>query len=517
MGHNIVHVKVNNRTAVLVRPYPYESLLKHWSYSVSSYVYMSKPWYRKCKYCGAPRQAEHRHHVYEPVWDGKIKLLKRDRVPSGLFWATYKEIEKAEGIRFKIHTDIGKVELNDNEDKWVWSEGKYEFQNDCVDEIVYNLSQVGRGGLILNATGSGKTRIFAMLASRLDCDLLFIVDQLDLLEQARKDIGNHLGEKIGKVGESEFKLEQVTVATRQTLHIHRKDKKFLKWFQRVEVICIDEIHEQMNKSNFDVISIAKPLATIGLTATLGLTKKDVRLRAFSLCGPKLYEYPITKGMEDNVLSTGIGMSFMYTNVIGDIDGYTANEAYEEKIVSNSERNWIVASLVKRAHKLGKYTIVLVERIKHLEKLSRRLKDIPHHVVSGTFKGKGISVSTRMKSKDKFEKGKIRVILANKVFKKGVDIKRVDCIINAAGRKSKNDAIQIFGRGVRTHNEKSGLIYIDITDTSDTPNWFSKAGKSRIRALKGIGITIKKFTYKDEDDIKLLFTRADKYLKEEVTK
>jgi superfamily II DNA or RNA helicase len=226
-------------------------------------------------------------------------------------------------------------------------------------------------------------------------------------------------------------------------------------------------------------------------------------------------------MKDSVLSKGIGLSLLYTNNITNIEGYTAQEAYNEKIVDNSERNWLITSIISRANKLGKYTICLVERLKHLEKLSRRLdsKGIKHKVVSGTFKGKGISVSERLKSKDKFEAGKIRVILANKVMKKGIDIKRVDVTINATGRRSKNDAVQFFGRGVRTHADKSGLINIDITDcdstTSGSKNWFTKAGKSRIRALKKIGITIHKFKYEDEDDIKTLFSKAEKWLDKEI--
>jgi superfamily II DNA or RNA helicase len=527
MSHKTVHIRVDNRVARLVSRYNYDKLIPYWSFSVSSYIYMNKPWYRKCKICKRPQKAHplgDEGHRYEPIWDGKIKLLQRDRVPSGLFWATYKEIEKKEHIKFQLHVHTKHVELNDKEKKWIWSKDKYAFQNECVDDIVYNITQLGRGGLVLNATGSGKTRVFAMVASRLDCELLFIVDQLNLLDQARKDIAKHLGEKVGKVGESKFKLRRVTVATIQTLALHKKDTKFLKWFENVEVIFIDELHTMLNKSNFDVIKIAKPLATIGLTATLGLSQKPVRLKAFSLTGPVLYEYPILKGMKDNVLSKGIGISFLYNNHITNIEGYTAQEAYDEKIVRNSERNWLIAHVIMRAHKLGKYIICIVDRLKHLEKLSLRLeaKGIKHKIVSGSYKGKGVSVVERVKSVKRFERGDIRVILANKVMKKGVDVKRVDCVINATGRKSKNDAIQIFGRGVRTHEDKSGLIYIDVSDmdnnnnkSSGTKNWFQAASKSRIRALRKIGITIKKVRYVEEEDIKVLFSKANKWLQQEI--
>jgi superfamily II DNA or RNA helicase len=480
---------------------------------------MRRPWYRKCKICKRPKQAHKigdEGHRYEPVWDGKIKLLKRDKLPSGLFWATYKEIEKERHIKFKIKRDVN-VPYTKSKRHWILSDGKYDFQNECVDKVVHTICN-GKGGLILNATGSGKTRIFAMIASRLDCDLLFVVDQLNLLDQARKDIAEHLGERIGKVGESHFRLGRVTVGTIQTLHAHRKDKKFLQWFKHIDVIAIDEVHTMLGKSNFDVMTIAKPLATIGLTATLGLSQKQTRLKAYSLCGPVLYEYPIKKGMKDEVLSQGIGVQLCYANHIADIAGYSANEAYDTYIVNNAERNHIITRLVSKANKLGKYTIVLVDRLKHLEDLSKRLdkKDILHKVVSGTFKGKHIKVSERIKHVSKFEKGKIRVILANKVMKKGVDIKRVDIVINATGRKSKNDAIQIFGRGVRKHKDKAGLIYIDIADIdTERRNWFYKASKSRIKALKQIGISIQKIDYTDELRMIDIFKKAEKLLHKEI--
>src|SRR5216684_2646964 len=98
-----VNVRINNRMVVLLRPYPYESLIDYWSHSVENYQYIirSRPWYRKCKIC---KQKKHKDtdHVYVPIWDGKINFLKRDMLPAGLFYATYKDIQKKEHIKFKI-------------------------------------------------------------------------------------------------------------------------------------------------------------------------------------------------------------------------------------------------------------------------------------------------------------------------------------------------------------------------------------------------------------------------------
>lgn len=525
-----VKVKLSNRTAFLTSRYPYDVLVKHWSYTPDSFVHMLRlrPWYKKCKECGKypntktnRKKHNDKDHDYVPIWDGRRKFLKQDMVPAGLFLATYKEIEKKEKIRFKI-LDRKEYPYQKRWTEWLESEGKYKFQNDCVEQAYDKISK-GEGGLILNATGSGKTRIAAMIASRFSCEILFVVDQLTLLRQAREEISKHLKEKVGYVGESKFILERVTVATIQTLALHINDMKFLRWFRRVKIEIIDEIHDQMNRSNFAVVRKANPLSVIGLTATLALSKKPVRLKAYSLTGPVLYKYPVKTGMEEGVLSKGICIQLVYKNSLHNIEGWDNVEAYNTRIVNNSERNHLITRLIRQNIRKGKYVIVGVERLKHLEEISERLKyvNIKHKVVSGSYKGKGIKVSKRMRHKDRFEAGEIRCLVVNKVFKKGIDIKRVDVIINATGRPNQNDVLQFFGRGLRIHKDKKGLTYYDIYDFDPEDslrkkkNWLHTAAKKRIAALKKAGIYIHKENVDDNFNTRLLIRKANKLLKGEV--
>ena len=502
MNSSKIHVQINNRTALLSRPYDYDTLIKYWSFSVPNFRFIGRRF---------------------PGWDGKIKLLKRDRVPAGLFWATRKDIEEKEHVKFIIDYQMEGCRRT-HRSKWLKSEGKYNFQNRCARDMAF-AAKMGTGGLILSATASGKTRISAMLASMLDCEILFIVDQLVLLRQAQSEIAKHLGEKVGYVGESKFELERVTIATIQTLHLHRSDPRFLEWFKRVDIIIVDEIHESMNKSNFDVVKIAEPLCTFGLTATLALSQKPIRLKAYALTGPIIYEYPVQRGMQEGVLSKGICIQLQYENSLDNIAGWDAVEAYDKKVVRNEERNHLIARLVNKAVKLNKYVIIVAERLKHLEKLAQHLDSfkVKYKIVAGTYKGKGIAVTTRMKSKDKFEAGKIKVLLVNKVFKKGIDIKRVDLIINAAARPNSNDVIQIFGRGLRKHKDKTGLICFDISDVDhrdkdcSKKNWLHVASKRRMRALKKAGITVKPFLVTEDTKTKDIFQYAEKILAKEINK
>lgn len=475
-----VAISVDNRWTRFVSEYPYDDFIPYWSFSVPGYRFMSS------KFKG---------------WDGRIKLLKRDRVPTGLFLATRKEIQEKLGVRFRIEENFcypdfrKKIQFK--------SDKAHDYQNQCLQKML-KYSRSG-GGLILSATGSGKTRTAGLYFAQLKGYGLFVVDQLDLLEQAKKEIQSFLGEKVGYVGKSIFKPRRITVATVQTLHLHRKDPRFQPWLQKIQASIIDEIHVQLNRSNFDVVADIRPLAVFGLTATLQLKKKPIRLKAWSLCGPVIFEFPLKEGQKRGILSQGIAARVLYENPdpyspTGSKNGSAYGEAkrgssqlkrekflfrphrnrytyqYNEQIVDNVERNAIISNLARRFWKKNKHVIILVERIQHLKNLSQRLKDIPHKLVWG-----GVDVSDRQKYVRKMESSTLRLIIANKVFKKGVNIKRVDVIIDAAAGKSQDDAVQKFGRGIRKHDQKAGLIYIDIADHDPEADWIKKENK-RIRKL-----------------------------------
>lgn len=482
----IVHVRLTNRYAYLQQPYDKETLLKEWSYAVNIPPYIiQRRW---------------------PGWDGRKKLLVRDRVPAGLFRATRKEIEEKYGIRFKV---IKRSEMLDIK---VGLESDRRYQNDCVGKMLYAISS--GGGLILNATGSGKTRIAAIFAGRISGYICFVVDQLDLLEQARKELESTLGEKIGYVGNQQFAPRRITVATVQTLARHRRDIRFLPWTESLDVVIIDEIHVQMNRSNFNVVTDIEPKAVFGLTATLQLKKKNIRLRAYALAGPVLFEYPVKQGMKEKVLSQGVVARILYQNPI-EIDSFNKNiftQEYEDYIVNNPERNSIISRLARYGIKHGKYGIVLVERIRHLKRLSKRLQDVKHSVIYGEKK-----VEDRYKDRDRFEKGKLPLILANRVFKKGVDIKRVNMIIDGAAMKSKDDALQKFGRGLRLHENKSGLLYFDIADidSDNKANRFAKAARMRKKAFLQAGIKVLDIPWNEAMEVRIIYLRAENALKKEL--
>lgn len=299
-----VKALATNRSVLLIRPYPYNKLWRYWSFIVPGWYFIRKRYAYWDKESG---EIKYR-------WDGRKSFLKDDRVPAGLFRATRKDIKNELGIKFKVKAKVDDVLRCTDSGA---STSTRAYQNDCVDAM---LSRISRGGgLILNATGSGKTRIAGMFSGAISGRVCFLVDQLDLLEQARNELETTLGEKVGYVGNSVYKPERITVATVQTVHRHIGDHKFRRWFRSIDILIIDEIHVQMSKRNFKSVEIIQPKAVFGLTATLELKKKDVRMQAFAICGPVCYEYPLVRGMQEGVLSRGVVTRILYENPLDEED------------------------------------------------------------------------------------------------------------------------------------------------------------------------------------------------------
>lgn len=404
-------------------------------------------------------------------------MLKYDKIPTGLFLAMQEETEKAIGESFDIVWELKKVQFR----KLALDSGR-DYQTECVGKMQQACSR--GGGLVISATGTGKTRMVGLFFKTLIGRAVFVVDELTLLEQGRQELEAVTGERVGIVGNSEFRPDRITVATVQTLHKHIEDPSFRAWFRGLEVLIIDELHVQLNRRNFATVEKIRPLAVFGLTATLELQKKHIRMRSYATAGPVIFTYSLEKGTEAGYLTQGVVVQFLIP------DGGDSAEDYQtayKNLVYSQHRNNVIEAVVRAGLSAGRRVVVLVEWVQHLKELASRFRDIPHRKVFGQVKMAG-----RIRAKEKFDEGKINLIIANRVFQKGVDIKQVDMIVDACALKSKNSAVQKFGRGVRLAEDKSGLIYVDIGDLAER---FELATKRRARAFKAAGIPVFKIPVK----------------------
>lgn len=486
----------DGRKASLLSLKHYDEIKEAFAFSVPSarYTPQHKHWLAE-KAQGIPEKER-------SGWNGKISLMKNGIINVGLLIGAKEELTKAGfAAEIKEWKNSPKVEeqmgfTEDNE--------QYQYQNDCVQAMIDSISNAG-GGLVLSATGTGKTKIAAQFFSWLKCECLFVVDQLPLLYQAQKEIQEWLSskgfdDKVGIVGNGKWQPERVTVATVQTLHAQKDTLRFKKWVKEIQVVLVDELHVQMGFRNFNVLDKIKPQAVIGLTATLQLKQKPIRMKCWSIAGPLLFEFPLEKGVEAGVLSQGVVVQVPIASnnkprkllTIKKKNKRTGKitkvkepaDDYMHEVVYNDNANRCLELLVEECVSQDLCVVVLVHRILHIKLLEKRLDKFGPKLFYGA-----IDVDTRKKQLVKFEKGKENLILANQVFTKGINVKRIDVVIDGAQKSSKDDAAQKYGRAARLHAEKAGIYYIDLF----TEGKLEKAAKSRKSAFKKLKVPIKVMT------------------------
>lgn len=452
-----IKVRLTNRWAYLEGYYP-DELSDVYSYRMPN-AYFS-PAYR----AGA--------------WDGRVKLIRNRRIQIGAFLQFRTEAEAA-GLRFKIKDERLSPKFSKGSAK-----SDRVYQVECMNALV---THSNCGGTVLCATGVGKTFIAGLYFSKLEGNGCFVVDELTLLKQAKADLQKVLKEKVGEIGDQKFHPRRITVATVQTMHLHRKDPRFAQWMKSLEVMFIDEVHQQINKRNIETVASIQPKAVFGLTATLQVKQRQVLAKVSALTGPIIYRYPLKQGVAEEYLTPGVAIAVDIVRP-KHLDAIDYPSLYDIHIVCSKRRNDLIEGLVREGVARGKFIIVLVDRVKHVKRLYKRLEDLAVQKVFGE-----VDVWDRVAAKRKFEKGRIQVLIVNKVFKKGVSINRVDVIIDGASMSSANDSVQKYGRGVRLCSEKKGLLYFDVgerTPTGEAHSLTRAAGKRR-RALRTEGVKVEK--------------------------
>lgn len=465
-------------------------------------------------------------------WDGRISALKNGSIGVGLL-KSFKPVLLKAGFRLKITKWKNRPSV-DMRKGFVEKASKYEYQNECVTAMLESITSYG-GGIVLSATGTGKTKIAAQFCSWLTGNVLFVVDEIHLLYQSQKEIQQWLKDKgydtkVGVVGNSKFEPERVTVATRQTLAKHQNNLTFRVWRKEIDVVIIDELHVQMSRSNFNIIEDIKPQAVIGLTATLQMRKKDVALRAQNIAGPVVYTLPIKKGVELGVLTKGVVVQvsmppndekrlWVKRKVTDKKTGKSKTKKvicddYEHHVVYNNALGEAVSDLAKAALARKFAIAVLVDRIKHITRMNKLLTDkvVPPKLFYGKIKN-----NERQENISRFEKGKSNLILANRVFTKGVNVKRLDVIIDAAMRASKNNIQQKYGRGVRLFEGKTGLIFFSLVVKPKGLNEarpFIKIGAAHRSAFRAVKTPLLEIAWTTGTDV---LKKAEKFLQQELQK
>ena len=392
----------------------------------------------------------------------KKKLLdKRGNFLSG-FVPKIKKYLELKGHIVGVTVDTGKEGMS----FFRWPELKditfREDQRKAIDEIL----TYGRG-IWKAPTGSGKTILIAAIVKAYSSSTLILVHTKTLLKQTKEELARW-----------DLKAD---VLMKQSFSNAVKDTPR----DYYDVVIVDEAHHVSSfESQYSkILMYLEASIRIGFTATTYDKTKESYLAMEGLLGPVIGE---TSYEEVKEILAKPKMKFIKVPEMGDkakkkLKG-KYQFVYDQGIVKNRKRNQLIVEEAERNIKKGKSVLLMVERIEHGD----ILLELCEVAMPGVFTF--LSAEDDNKKLDgetkAFKEGKRKGVIASRIWGEGLNIKRINVVINAVGGKSEIAAIQRFGRGLRKDEGKIDVLLVDMLDTNHT--YFQRHAMERLCFYSDIG-------------------------------
>jgi superfamily II DNA or RNA helicase len=437
---------------------------------------------------------EYTRAYQEHGWDGtKVLFFKNQTAPSGCAYHVARFLSKnlqhsVTVVHENDYTPRGKIEVHGFELK--------DFQKKAVKRAVKY-----RRGIIQAPVRAGKTAVAAAIFSRIGHYPAWIITNgKDLVKQARKDLEYHLQRPVGYFSESKFQAGDIIVTSYQALgrvvsDVQRRRKNesatkkqetierneaIVQLLNRSKVLIFDECHHALAPKNvkvFDELRAAGYVIglsgtprpdgahTLELEAALGSiifrVQFETLIKHKRLAEPKITMYKLPYRW----FSTGLNR-FM--------------DVYKNNIVENVYRNKFIAEVAIRLRKAGKTSFVMIRRLDH--------GPILRSLIPGSVFVKGeIDSERRALLYQALQDKKIHCIIAT-VGKEGLNIPKLDAVINAEGYKGSVTTVQKLRSLTATEGKKYGLII----DFMDRGKFIGKHSRKRIEHYEKLGNTKVKF-------------------------
>lgn len=424
--------------------------------------------------------AYHIRRFFPRGWDGKMHYItesgyiKSGLVPKLHRYLTEKEHEviihdhRLETIEPEIPEKIGEHTPRD-------------YQREAIEKIIFN--KVGdvpyRIGVIDAATNAGKTTIMAgiYLAFKRKAKCIVLLNDGDLFEQFKKEMPLLVGKDFGYVRGTEKKWNNFTVAMVQTLA--RDIKQYAHELNSFEIALVDEADLADNKSYKKILqNLVNTSVRVGLSGTIYMSKlaKDQmgheNLRSFF--GDILFKIT-KKEMVDKGHSTEVIVKVVQGNTLPGVKGSYKDE-YDKCITNNPQRH--LASwkrVLYNAKRKRMPMLVICQFHKHIDALYKFYKEQPE---SKRYRIAAVHHETpnRLELLQQFRDGKIDILIASFIVKRGKNFPLLRYLQNAAGSDSNATVSQLWGRLERKHASKS-KAYMD--DLFDEGHYLKRHSKHRI--------------------------------------
>ena len=333
-------------------------------------------------------------------------------------------------------------------------------------------------GVVRMATGSGKTLLSALIVSKIGKKSLILVIGKDLLYQTQTFFKNVFQQKIGIIGDGKFEVHDINIATiwsiGQALGMKKnnnslddtndgekkidqsKFSQIKKILLESSTIILDECHLAACDTVQTISRHIKAEYVYGMSASPWRDDgADMLIESF--LGRKVVDISARE-----LIDTGYLVEPKIRFLAPAPYPYKSGKyprIYSKYIVENEQRNQMVVKATTKLVEQGFVPLVLFHTISHGDVLFDQLKQkVPTALLSGKD-----HQSVREKIKKQLEDGKIKCIVASKIFDIGIDLPIISGLVIAGAGKSSVRALQRIGRVIRPFPGKKMSAVIDFAD------------------------------------------------------
>jgi superfamily II DNA or RNA helicase len=345
----------------------------------------------------------------------------------------------------------------------------FKHQEDSRASLVNNTFKGIRfqRGILNDATNAGKSLIAGSIIASFSRKryALFLVNNKDIFDQALPDLQTMLGkEEVGWIKSASENPKRINVCMVQTLGARiKKDPKYRNLIAKSDIVIMDEADEVIGRKD------AKQILTLAHNATIRIALTGTALKSkdplknqeqIAYFGPVLH-VTTNKELVDKGISTPPIIKFTKGN--DEIRNDSSwDEEYKWGILRNKIRHRrIWARVYKHASKDRLPILILFRHHAHAKRLMDMIpieisKDFTVEVVHG-------KTPNRLEIFNRFNEGKIDILLASMIIKRGKNLPLIKVLVNAAGGDSEQVILQIFGRALRKHASKKRVIIEEFWD------------------------------------------------------
>ena len=310
-------------------------------------------------------------------------------------------------------------------------------------------------GVIQAKTGAGKTLFALSLMLEKKEPTLFLVNTLELANQAIESFSKHTNltpDGIGFIGNGKFSLKPITVGLHQTM-ARLSEEQMGMLNEHVGMVIADEVHICPAKTYYNTLVSLDAKYKWGISATP--RREDGLTRAiFFATGPLIYSVPESK-LEDILIKPSVEV--INTNYTFPLFSTQDYQPMITDLSENTARNKLIIDKAKKYK--GKAMVLLCSRVAQVEALKEGLGDQAVTLTSDVSKKIRKKVMEQLHAKEK------NIIISTYgLFSTGIDIPHLEVLLLCAPIKSEVKLRQAAGRLMRKAPGKKSAVIIDFIDS-----------------------------------------------------